>query len=409
MLSYNHAPYLPAAIESVLGQTIDDVELVIAEDGSTDGSLAIAKRYAREDARVRVVTHPGHVNRGIGPTVDLVRSMTKGRYQLGLPSDDLLYPHTLETEVEFLESHPDVGYVYGYGHLIDGAGRLLEVNGPDGPEPRLFGQDLTEGGRTLERLVQGNAIPAMTALWRRECLDETGDEHPTLVYGDWEHEARAAARWEVGFIPRPLAAHRLHGRNTSIDAPRELRIARQLAVTSELRERAVEVGGRLAEPRIRAALELQVGYLRFASGDGGTAEDLRAAFTRDPSLAGDARWLADWLWARPLDELLAEDGPEFVRWFGANVKPLLETRAASVIDRDIEATRAESRAIRHARAGRPGRACLAALVAFGLRPQRRRDPVFRGVLLDSLVGVPAGRAMRSGKRRVQRVLRTRGA
>src|SRR6266480_4353884 len=102
MLSYNHAPYLPAAIESVLTQTVGDLELVVGDDGSTDGSLEIARRYERADPRVRVVTHPGHVNRGIGATVNLVRSMTSGRYQLGLPSDDVLYPDALELGVEFL-------------------------------------------------------------------------------------------------------------------------------------------------------------------------------------------------------------------------------------------------------------------------------------------------------------------
>src|SRR3954465_12690440 len=91
MLSYNHAPYLPAAIESVLGQTVEDLELVIGEDGATDGSLDIARHYAEADSRVRVLTHPGHENRGIGATVNLVRGATSGSYQLGLPSDDMLY------------------------------------------------------------------------------------------------------------------------------------------------------------------------------------------------------------------------------------------------------------------------------------------------------------------------------
>jgi hypothetical protein len=402
MLSYNHAPYLPAAIESVLGQTLEDLELVVGEDGSTDGSLEIARRYAEADPRVRVLTHPGHENRGIGATVNLVRSATSGSYQLGLPSDDMLYPDALEHLVAYLEAHPEVGYVYGYAHVIDAQGRQIEVHGRNGPEPSLFGRDLTADGRIVERLVQGNAISAMTALWRRACLDQTGDEHPTLVYGDWEHNTRGAAHWEVAFIPRALALYRVHGANTSLDITRETRLERQLEVTAVLRERAPNVGGRLAEPRIRAALELQMGYLRFAAGEGGAEVDLRAAFERDPALAGDERWLADWLWSRPLDELLPREGPDFAGFFQRTVGPLLVPRVARAMRRHAAAVRAEERVIRHARNGRPARACLAAVGAIAIIPRRFTDRRLRGVVLDAIATSRRGKALQKVKRRVLR-------
>jgi hypothetical protein len=401
MLSYNHAPYLPAAIESVLGQTFEDLEIVLAEDGSTDGSLDIARRYAEADSRVRVVTHPGHENRGIGATVNLARATTRGRFLLGLPSDDVLYPDTLALEMAFLDAHPRVGYVYGYAHVIDGEGRLLELPGHRGPEPRVFGADLTAGGRIVERLVQGNAIPAMTALWRRQCIDDAGEEHPTLLYGDWEMQARAAAHWEVGFIPRPLALYRVHGKNTSLDVPRPEAVARQLDVTAVLRERAPSVGGRLGEPRVRAALELQMGYLMFAAGQPGADAHLRAAFDRDPALAGDETWLADWLWARPLDELLP-DGPRFVDWFAGIVLPLLRPRTARRMGRQVRAARAAARAIGHAQAPRPVAAAFAALPLIANAPARLRDATLRGALLDSIARTSAGNALRIAKRRLLR-------
>jgi hypothetical protein len=398
MLSYNHARYLPAAIESVLGQTVDDLELVVADDGSTDGSLEIARRYAAADPRVRVVTHPGHVNRGIGATVNLARSLTRGHYQLGLPSDDMLYPDAFEHQVAYLDAHPEVGYVYGYAHVIDADGRLVSTQGGAEPAPRIFGADLTAGGRFLERLVQGNAVAAMTALWRRACLDQTGDEHPTLVYGDWEHQARGAAHWKVGFIPRPIAMYRVHGANTSLDLPRETKVARQLDVTLVLRDRAPSVGGRLAEPRVRAALELQVGYLHFAAGESGGETDLRAAFERDPSLSGDERWLADWLWSRPLDELLGGSAPAFVTWFRDHTRPLLAPRAARLMRRHVAATRAAARAIVLSRAGRTVRGSCAAVTAVALSPGRLRDPRLRAVVLDSIASTPRGAVLRRLKR-----------
>src|SRR3954468_11417826 len=97
--SYNHAPYLPAAIESVLAQTLEDFELIIGDDGSIDDSLDIARRYAEADPRIRVLTHAAEGHRGIGATGNLMRPTARGRYWFGLPSDDVLYPDTLEREV----------------------------------------------------------------------------------------------------------------------------------------------------------------------------------------------------------------------------------------------------------------------------------------------------------------------
>ena len=94
--SYNHAPYLPAAIESVLGQTFADFELVIVDDGSTDNSLEVAETYAaRHPSKVRVHTHPGRLNRGISETVNLAYRLTRGEFWMGVPSDDVLHPDKL--------------------------------------------------------------------------------------------------------------------------------------------------------------------------------------------------------------------------------------------------------------------------------------------------------------------------
>jgi glycosyltransferase involved in cell wall biosynthesis len=402
--SYNHARYLPAAIESVLSQTLEDLELIVADDGSTDGSLEIARRYAEAEPRIRVMTHPGHENRGIGATGNLLRPASRGRYLFGLPSDDLLYPDTLEREVAFLEDHPQVGFVYGEAHLVDADGRPVEVQGLRGPEVVTLGADITAGGRIVERLVQGNGVAAMTVMWRRECLLGVGEEHPGLMYSDWELQTRAAARWEVAFIPRPLAMYRVHGANTGKGNPRAIRLERQYAVTEVLRERAPSVGGRLAEPRVRAALELQMGYLRFAVGEPGGEADMRAAFERDPSLARDARWLADWLWSRPLDELLPDDGRDFVRWADRAIRPLLEPRAALTMRREASAARAEARAIRLARRDGPLGAILAWLVAVAQSPRRLRDRRLIVVLLDAMVGTGWGRALRRLKRIVHRRL-----
>lgn len=395
MPSYNHADYLPAAIESVLEQTLDESELVIADDGSRDGSLEIAERYAAAHPdRISVLTHPGHANRGVGPTGNLARSRPRGRFMLGLASDDMLYPDALERQVEILERHADAGFVYGYAHLVDDQGRRL-------PGVRAFGVDLTRRGRFVERLVQGNQIPAMTVMLRRECVLDAGDEDPSLAYSDWELWVRAAAHWDVRFNPRPVAMYRVHGANTGINIDRGTNLQRSLQVTNALRERAPRIGGRLAGARVRATLELQLGFQSFALGDLAQAEaGVGAAFDRDPSLADDARWLGDWLSARLLDPLLPEDAQDFAAWFTSAVLPSLRPDAARRFRRDAKAAEHEVRAIRLAGAGHGARAGRAAVAAIGRSPRRLADRRLLTVLVDSPARGSLGRGLRTAKRRV---------
>src|SRR6476660_5130840 len=113
--SYNHAPYLAEAIDSVLAQTYRDFEIVLVDDGSTDDSLEIAQGYAaRFPDVVRVLTHANHANLGISETVNLAYQESRGEFWSGLPSDDMLYPDKLERQVAFLDAHPNIGWLYSH-------------------------------------------------------------------------------------------------------------------------------------------------------------------------------------------------------------------------------------------------------------------------------------------------------
>jgi glycosyltransferase involved in cell wall biosynthesis len=106
--------YIEEAIESVFAQTYESWELLLVDDGSTDGSTDIARRYAqRHPGKVRYLEHPGHQNRGMSATRNLGISHAKGDYIAFLDADDVWLPRKLEEQVAILGSHPEVGMVYG--------------------------------------------------------------------------------------------------------------------------------------------------------------------------------------------------------------------------------------------------------------------------------------------------------
>jgi hypothetical protein len=307
--SYNHARYLPAAIESVLAQTYRDFELIITDDGSTDGSLQIAQSYAaRNPSLIRVLTHPGHRNLGISPTANLNFRESRGEYWAGVCSDDVWLPDKLERQVAFIESRPAVGLVYGRAQVINEDGEL---------QPTVIGEDISDDPDPVSRLLREKPIPAPTVLLRRRCLEETGLHAEGVTYGDWEQWVRILAHWDAGFIDQTLMLYRVHSYNTSANIDPRLHLQYMTEAMLEIRRRAPEVGGRLARPRTRALVELQLSHMQFSAGDAGAAAaSLGAAFAADPSLASDPAYLDEWLRGTTAEvyDASAGAGADFRTW-----------------------------------------------------------------------------------------------
>src|SRR5690606_37354988 len=107
---YNSERYVAEAIESVLNQSFGDFELLIIDDGSTDETPHILKRYEQADDRVRVVWQE---HRGIPYTRNRAWESAQGTYLAWADSDDLCLPQRLEKQVAFLERHKDIAVCGG--------------------------------------------------------------------------------------------------------------------------------------------------------------------------------------------------------------------------------------------------------------------------------------------------------
>lgn len=119
---HNCEAYLGVAIESVLDQSFGDFELIALDDGSTDRSPAILDDFARQDSRIRIVSHE---NRGITPTLNAGVDLACGDLIARMDGDDICLPDRFQRQVDYLAQHKDVVALGGQVLLIDGEGRKL--------------------------------------------------------------------------------------------------------------------------------------------------------------------------------------------------------------------------------------------------------------------------------------------
>ncbi len=167
---YNHADHVGAALGSVADQGFADWELVVTDDGSTDGSGEAVEAFMGDhpSAPALLLRHP--VNRGLPGARNSAISRARGEYVLVLDSDNELYPHCLERLVEALDAAPEAAFAYGILEQYDRTGPI-GLSGYFGWEP--------------ERLIEDNYIDAL-ALLRRTTLAELGGYTTDRRLYGWE-------------------------------------------------------------------------------------------------------------------------------------------------------------------------------------------------------------------------------
>jgi glycosyltransferase involved in cell wall biosynthesis len=122
---YNGESYLAESIESLLGQTFEDFELIISDNASTDCTADICRRYAKQDSRVRYVRQPRNI--GLSPNHNFVFAEARGELFKWAAADDLYARDLLRHCVEALDEHPDVVLAHAWEAAIDDAGAVTQA------------------------------------------------------------------------------------------------------------------------------------------------------------------------------------------------------------------------------------------------------------------------------------------
>ncbi|HEY3789429.1 MAG TPA: glycosyltransferase [Urbifossiella sp.] len=198
LANYNHARYLPRALDAILAQSVQPREILAIDDVSTDNSLEVLDGYARRNPHLQVIRNEKNLgvtrnyNKGIG--------LAKSRYVLLAAADDYLLPGYIEKSMAQLEAHPEAGLSFTYDSYQVGDDGPIEIN-PSGwcSSPEFFSPE--EVCRNMRGGIPGHAV-----ISRRDLLLGVGGFLADLAwYSDWFAFLTIAFRHGACHVPETLA------------------------------------------------------------------------------------------------------------------------------------------------------------------------------------------------------------
>ncbi len=191
--SFNQARFLDATIQSVLSQTYPNLEYILVDGGSTDGSLEIIKKYAH-----RLAWWTSEKDQGQTDAINKGLAHAKGSILAWLNSDDTYLPGAVASAVQSLQGDPRLGVVYGDANYIDDTGRVIG----------RFPAAQTD----YRRLRQGYVhIPQQAAFFRGDLWHAVGPLDPSYYFAmDYDLWVRIARQAQVKYVHQTWANFRLH-------------------------------------------------------------------------------------------------------------------------------------------------------------------------------------------------------
>lgn len=226
--AYNHEKYIEECIRSIMAQTYQNIELLIIDDGSKDGTFAKMQELKPECEKrfVRVVMETQE-NQGSCVTLNRLLDKTDGKYIYSLASDDMAKPQAIEVLHQFLSEKPDYVLVVGDDEIINADservywGKNREIVSENEAVYKTFGDELhlnepdnkhPDFGNYAD-LLKGNYLPN-GFLCLRQAIIDAGKYNPNVFLEDWYMNLQLSKQGKFKYIPEILFSYRWHETNT---------------------------------------------------------------------------------------------------------------------------------------------------------------------------------------------------
>lgn len=288
--AFNAASTIATALESVSAQTFQDLEIIVVDDGSTDGTADIAQRAAPHALVIR------QANAGPGAARNAAIARASGHFVGFLDADDLWFPDKLAHQIRYFQRYPDAGFVHAETLILPSAAR-----------PNTSPQSVEQIERApayvfCELFHIGIIINTLTVLVPRQVLLDVGgfDERRQIHVEDWDLYLRIAAKYPIGYQPLAVGIHRVGGVMSS--AVEKTYMGQAAVIEKNIHLCALACGNHRRSPspcldRRYHQLHYELGTLRMRTGAAAEAREslARALRHRPGSVRTLVRYLTTYL------------------------------------------------------------------------------------------------------------------
>jgi glycosyltransferase involved in cell wall biosynthesis len=195
---FNRAGWIGLAVESVLSQTYQNLELLVIDDGSTDATGEVLERFG---SRIKVLKK---AHAGAEAARNLGLEHARGEFIGFIDSDDVWYPNRLSLQLP-LFSKPEVGLVFGNAVLVDHRSKP-----PRALRRTFFDNVRPSRGQVMKEFARGCFVPCSSVLVRRHCFAELGGFTVGYVAADYLKWLQISARYELDYVAEPVFEYAIH-------------------------------------------------------------------------------------------------------------------------------------------------------------------------------------------------------
>lgn len=206
-LCFNHARFLREALDSVLAQSYPNLEIIVADDFSTDNSRDIISEYVRKYPQL--IYLPSEKNLGNCAAFNRAFAISKGEFIIDFGTDDVLMPERVAEQVAaFQQLDGTYGVIYTDAELIDEASNSLGKYYKRDSSGKTLKP--TPSGEVFAQVVARHFISTPTMMMRRSVFEKLGGYDATLAYEDFDFWVRSARSFNYFFLDKPLTKRRIH-------------------------------------------------------------------------------------------------------------------------------------------------------------------------------------------------------
>jgi glycosyltransferase involved in cell wall biosynthesis len=212
--AYNHQHYVLQTLDSILNDSFKDKEIVIIDDGSTDKTDEVIRKWIQKHKNEILITYKSRENRGLTKTLNELLSLSSGSYLVAIASDDYLLDGGLKSRHEYLKRNPDKYAVFSDCIVVDNDSKKTHNSGlfeyRNANKYNLF----TDSGIQKE-FISNFAVPGPVLMVRRDFYKKFGEYNEEMYMEDYDLYLKFAAKKLIGFLDEKVSAYRIHDTNMS--------------------------------------------------------------------------------------------------------------------------------------------------------------------------------------------------